>query len=109
ANQDPALISATVRLTDKIPDLRVVIDHLPHLDPPADPMARRQLQAGLRELARRPQVFVKLSEVLHRVGGQVHYDLDFYRSRLDELWGMFGENRLMYGSDWPNSDPWGSY
>jgi predicted TIM-barrel fold metal-dependent hydrolase len=43
------------------------------------------------------------------VDGQVHYDLDFYRSRLDELWGIFGEDRLMYGSDWPNSDPWGSY
>jgi predicted TIM-barrel fold metal-dependent hydrolase len=109
ANQDPALISATVRLTDKIPELRVVIDHLPHLDPPEEPRARRQLQADLRELGTRPQVYVKLSEVLRRVGGQVHYDLDFYRSRLDELWGIFGEDRVMYGSDWPNSDPWGSY
>ncbi len=109
ANQDPDLISATVRLTDKVPDLRVVIDHLPHLDPPEEPMARRQLQADLRELGARQQVYVKLSEVLRRVDGQVHDDLDFYRSRLDELWGIFGEDRLMYGSDWPNSDPWGSY
>jgi predicted TIM-barrel fold metal-dependent hydrolase len=109
ANQDPALISAAVRLTDKVPDLRVVIDHLPHLDPPEEPKSRRQLQADLRELGARPQVFVKVSEVLRRVNGEVHYDLDFYRSRLDELWGIFGEDRLMYGSDWPNSDPWGSY
>ena len=109
ANQDSALISAVVRLTDRIPNLRVVIDHLPHLDDPAEPMARRQLQADLRELGTRPQVYVKLSEVLRRVGGQVHYDLDFYRSRLDELWGIFGEDRVMFGSDWPNSDLWGSY
>lgn len=109
ANQDPALISAVVRLTDKIPNLRIVIDHLPHLDPPTDPTARRQLQAEMRELGARPQVYVKLSEVLRRVDGQVHYELGFYRSRLDELWGIFGEDRLMYGSDWPNSDPWGTY
>ena len=109
ANLDPALISTLVRLTDKVPNLRVVLDHLPHVDAPADPMARQQLQADLRELAGRPQVYIKLSEVLRRVGGQVHYDLDFYRSRLDELWGIFGEDRLMYGSDWPNSDPWGTY
>lgn len=109
ANQDAALISATVRLTDEVPTLRVVIDHLPHLDPPSEPAARKNLQADLRELGGRPQVYVKLSEVLRRVGGQGHYDASFYRSRLDELWGTFGEGRLMYGSDWPNSDPWGTY
>src|SRR5271157_6146923 len=48
ANLDPALISTLVRLTDKIPNLRVVLDHLPHVDPPAEQMARRQLQADLR-------------------------------------------------------------
>jgi len=45
-----------------------------------------------------------MSEVLHPVGGHVHYDLDFYRSRLDEIWDIFGADRLIYGSDWPNSD-----
>jgi len=109
ANQDSALIAAAVRLTDKVPDLRVVIDHLPHLDPPEEAQSRTQLQADLRELAARPQVYAKLSSVLRRVGGQVHYDLDFYRSRLDELWGIFGEDKVIYGSDWPNSDPMGSY
>ncbi len=104
-----ALISALVRLTDKIPNLRVVLDHLPHLDPPAEPAAHKQLLADLRELAARPQVFVKLSEVLHPIDGKVHLDLDFYRSRLDELWGIFGEDKLLYGSDWPNSDPFGTY
>jgi predicted TIM-barrel fold metal-dependent hydrolase len=109
ANQDPALIRAALRVTDKVPNLRVVIDHLPHLDPPADAAARAQLESDLRELATRPNVYVKVSEVLRRSGGQVRYDVPFYRARLDELWGTFGEDKLMYGSDWPNSDPWGSY
>jgi len=31
-------------------------------------------------------------------------DLNFYRPWLDEIWDTFGEDRLLYGSDWPNSD-----
>ena len=109
ANPDPALVSALVRLTDKIPDLRLVLDHMPQLNPPAEPEAHKQLQADLRELAARPQAYFKLSAVLRPVDGQVNLDLDFYRERLDELWGIFGEDRVIYGSDWPNSDPKGSY
>jgi L-fuconolactonase len=109
ANQDPVLIKAVVRLTDRVPHLRVVIDHLPQLDPPAEPAAQRAYQADLRELGKRPQVYVKISEVLRRVDGRVPTDLNFYRPRLDELWSIFGEDRLLYGSDWPNSDQWGSY
>ena len=104
ANPDPALIAAVVRLSDEVPSLRVVIDHLPQLEPPQDSSSRSALQANLQELGKRPQVYFKLSEVLHTVSGRVHPDLDFYRSRLDELWGMFGPDRIMYGSDWPNSD-----
>ena len=104
ANPDPPLLAAVVRLTDQIASLRVVIDHLPQLEPPRDLSARTALQASLRELGKRPQVYVKMSEVLHPVDGHVHYDLDFYRSRLDEIWEIFGPDRLMYGSDWPNSD-----
>ena len=104
ANPDPPLLAAVVRLTDQIPSLRVVIDHLPQLEPPRDVSARTALQASLVELGKRPQVYVKISEVLHHVGGQVRRDLDFYRSRLDEIWDIFGPDRLLYGSDWPNSD-----
>jgi predicted TIM-barrel fold metal-dependent hydrolase len=109
ANPSPALIAAVVRLTDRVPELRVVIDHLPQLQPPAEPAARAACEADLRELAKRPQVFVKVSAVLRRVDGRVPLEPEFYRPRLDEVWDLFGEDRLVYGSDWPNSDQWGSY
>ncbi len=109
ANPDPILISSVIRLTDQVPKLRVVIDHLPQLEPPADSQARDQLQANLQELGKRPQVYVKVSEVLRRVRGGVSRDLSLYRPRLDELWDIFGPDRLIYGSDWPNSDHWGPY
>lgn len=109
ANPDVALIRDVVRLTDKVPNLRVVIDHLPHLEIPKNRASRNSYEADLRELGKRPQVYVKISEVLQRVNGRVPLDLSFYRPVLDHLWDTFGPDRLIYGSDWPNSDPWGSY
>ena len=109
ANQDPTQIAGLLRLTDKIPNLRAIIDHLPQMEMPPDPATRRRVELDLHELAARPQVYLKLSEVLRRINGKVPTDLNFYRSRLDEIWAIFGEDRMMYGSDWPNSDRWGSY
>jgi predicted TIM-barrel fold metal-dependent hydrolase len=109
ANPNPALIEAVVRVTDKVPSLRVVIDHLPQLNPPQDAAARAAYQANLRTLGQRPHVYVKLSQVLRRADNRVPEDLPFYRDRLDELWGVFGADRVLYGSDWPNSDQWAEY
>ncbi|MEO5998212.1 MAG: amidohydrolase family protein [Chitinophagaceae bacterium] len=106
ANPNPALMAAVVRVTDQVPNLRVVIDHLPQMTVPEDATARRLLEADLNELGNRPQVYVKISEVLQRVDGKIPQALSFYRGRLDELFGIFGEDRLLYGSDWPNSDQW---
>ena len=101
ANQTPELIAATLRVTDAVPDLRIVIDHLPQMAAPAD--------ANLRELGKRPQVYAKVSEVLRRVNGRVPLELAEYKPKLDEIFGIFGEDRVLFGSDWPNSDNWAPY
>jgi predicted TIM-barrel fold metal-dependent hydrolase len=100
----PALMSDLVRLTDRIPSLRVVLNHMPSVEPPTEPGARSAYESDLRELGKRPQVYVKVSEVLRRVGGQVPDDLNLYRPRLDEFWDIFGEDRLLFASNWPVSD-----
>lgn len=99
----PPLLEGLVTLTDKLPDLRMVIDHLP-FDPPEDSTARRLYQSALRELGRRPQVFAKVSNVPRKTGDKVREDLAYYRPALDELWEVFGAGRLLYGSNWPVSD-----
>ncbi|RRB06442.1 amidohydrolase family protein [Larkinella rosea] len=109
ANPNPALLAAIVRVTDKVPNLRIVIDHLPQLTPPPEASARKAYEANLKVLGQRPQVYVKISEVLRRVDGTIPQSPGFYRERLDELFGIFGEDRLLYGSDWPNSDHWLPY
>jgi len=103
ANPRVNLLQTVVRITDKVPDLRVVIDHLPGLEPAA--AERPAYDAVLAELQKRPSVYVKLSAVIHRVNGQVSTELSSaYRDRLDHLMEVFGEDRVLFGSDWPNSD-----
>ena len=109
ANPDPALIAAIVQVTDRVPHLRVVIDHLPQMDPPSDARGVAELRSNMRELGARPQVYVKISEILRHVDSRVPTEVDFYRARLDEIWNTFGDDRLLFGSDWPNSDRWGTY
>lgn len=104
ANPDPELIAAVVRTTDRVPALRVVLDHLPSLQVPAASAPAREYRAHLAELGNRPQVYAKLSAVFRRTGAGVPRELSHYRTTLDELMGVFGEDRVVYGSDWPNSD-----
>ena len=109
ANPRPKLIEDVVRLTDKAPGIRVVIDHLPGMDALDDPAQRPGVEKTLRELAQR-NVFVKVSAVARRVEGKVVTDPAAYKPRLDLIWNIFGPDRLVYGSDWPNSaGNWVSY
>ncbi len=101
ANPSLALLQSMVRLNDAVPDLRIVIDHLPVMEPKPEELA--PYQAALAEIQQRPNIYVKLSEILHRVDGVVALDLTSHRERLDYLMGIFGEDRVLFGSDYPNS------
>jgi L-fuconolactonase len=106
ANPDVRLLQDVVEIANRVPDLRVIVDHLAHLEPPAQAPTAGEYKAAMRELGRHPKVYVKVSQVIRRVDGRVRTDLPFYRERLDEIWETFGPDRLLYGSDWPNSDQW---
>lgn len=109
ANPDPNLIEALLRISRQVPELRIVIDHLPHAALPTDPAQLRQYESNLRTLAANPQVFVKLSEIPVKQDARLVTDPAFYRPHLDELWSFFGEDRVLFGSDWPNSDHVATY
>ena len=102
ANPRVDLLEGIVRATDQVPNLRVVLDHLPGLDPTE--AERPAYENVVAEIGKRPQIYVKLSSVAHRINGQVSLDVNTYRSRLDYLIGVFGEDRIIFGSDYPNSD-----
>jgi L-fuconolactonase len=90
-----AIVPPLLALADRVPDLRIVINHMP-VEP-----SGWQATGELRELAGRPQVYSKVSGVL-KPG--VPAALAAYRPALDELWTLFGPDRVVYGSNWPVSD-----
>ena len=102
ANPDLSLLQAILRLSDRVAELRIVIDHLPAIEPASSELA--EYERLLAELQQRPGVYMKLSSVIHRVAGVVSTELSAHRDRIDSLMGIFGEDRVIFGSDWPNSD-----
>jgi L-fuconolactonase len=109
ANPDAELLSAMLEVSNRVPELRIVIDHLPHADPPADAQARAQYDSTLRELAQHSRIFAKGSEILREFDDKVSFDVSRYKDNLDQMWALFGDDRLLFGSDWPNSDTLASY
>jgi L-fuconolactonase len=108
ANPDLSLIRAIARVADHLPQLRIVIDHLPSAKVPTVPAERDEYWSLLRHLAQGKNVFVKLSEVaaarVEQNGGPT-----FNEDTLDGLWDIFGEDHVLYASDWPNSDHHATY
>lgn len=104
ANPDPQLIRALREVGERVPEVTMVIDHLPHGPVPQAGAALEAYNADLHALAERPKVFVKLSEIPVMADGKLITDVSYYRAALDKLWDVFGEDHVLFGSDWPNSD-----
>lgn len=109
ANPDPKLIKALLDLSLQIPELRIIIDHLPNAVVPDDGAARADYHSHLKSLSQNKKIFIKLSEIPVRQGDHVPTALSFYKDKLDTLWDIFGEDHVVFGSDWPNSDHLATY
>jgi predicted TIM-barrel fold metal-dependent hydrolase len=89
-------IDATVRLTDKVPQLRGVLGHLQALALPTAPEVLKSYANNLKELKSR-NVYVKISG-LHgaRPNPEAPFDPAVYKPVLDFIWDIFGEDWLVY-------------
>lgn len=94
----PRQLPAALDFVRALPDQPFVLDHLAKPD-----IARGQRDgwdAPFRELARFPNVSCKVSGLVTEAKWGTWRPEDF-RHYLDEALDAFGEDRLMYGSDWP--------
>ncbi|MFE6735019.1 amidohydrolase family protein [Microbacterium sp. NPDC057650] len=97
-------ISDVTALAEAVPDLRIVLDHLgkPAVGTDAAPLRpTAEWKRDIADLARHPQTYVKLSGLPAEAGG--HWDEEQLEPFLDVVAEAFGEDRLMWGSDWPVS------
>ncbi|MEO6739278.1 MAG: amidohydrolase family protein, partial [Chthoniobacteraceae bacterium] len=71
--------------------------------------------AGMATLGKRKNVFCKVSALMEQTResamrwGNAPRDTAFYAPVLDHCWESFGENRLVYGSNWPVCEKGGTY
>lgn len=110
-NGGPDMPADVARLAKALPELRVVINHAANvrIDGQAPPV---DWLRGLRAAAAHKHVCCKVSALVEGTGRQQRdapTDAAFYRPVLDALWETFGEDRLIYGSNWPVSERAASY
>ena len=70
----------------------------------SQPAQQAAYDAVLKEIHGRPNIWAKLSEIDHRT--MPARGLPAHKARLDQLMETFGEDRVVFGTDWPNS--WGT-
>ncbi len=91
-------LRAAAEVAARFPRQRFVLDHV------AKPAIKDGIispwREDLLELARHPNVACKLSGMVTEARRSGWRKSDF-RAYLDAAWAAFGEDRLMFGSDWP--------
>ncbi|MEZ4859804.1 MAG: amidohydrolase family protein [Caldilineaceae bacterium] len=98
-----------VTLAQRAPTLRIVIDHIAHMPIDGGPITPAWV-THYQSLAANPNLFMKVSALMEQSTLQpAPADVNFYRPTLDLLWECFGEDRLLYGSNWPVCERAGNY
>ncbi len=94
----PSQLKAALHLVRAVPEVNFVIDHL------AKPYIKRgeisRWSNFMTELARQPNVSCKLSGMVTEADWQ-HWSRKDFAPYLDVVFGRFGPDRLLFGSDWP--------
>jgi L-fuconolactonase len=104
-NGNVSSLPAVATVAGAVPRLRIVVDHVANVAidgkaPPADWLR------GMDAVSRQHNVFCKVSGLVEGSGrrGGAPSDVEFYRPVLDAVWDRFGEERVIYGSNWPVSE-----
>lgn len=106
----PAVIA---KLAAKLPNLQIVLNHVGNVRVTADPPTS-EWQQGIRDAASYPKVSCKISALLESAWAsskprKAPCSLEFYRPYIDVVWNAFGEDRVIYASNWPVSEKASDY
>lgn len=105
----PELLSAIPALVEHTPAMRVVINHIAGVRVDGNPPDAAWVDA-INEVARYPNIYCKVSGLAEHTGQiPAPSDPGYYAPTIDVLWDAFGEDRLIYGSNWPVSERFASY
>lgn len=105
-NGGPDTPTTIAQLAALLPSLRILLNHIGNVRVTADkpPSA---WQSSIQTAAKHSNVFAKISALVEgaaRDGKSAPGDLEFYKPYIDVVWNAFGDDRVIYGSNWPVSD-----
>ncbi len=96
-------------LAKHVPELRIVINHIAGVRIDGDTPDSVWVE-GMQMVAAYPNVYCKVSGLVETTQDKPSpVDMGYYTPTLDVLWEAFGEDRLVYGSNWPVSERFADY
>ncbi|WP_020469071.1 amidohydrolase family protein [Zavarzinella formosa] len=110
-NGGPDVLPIVLAAAKQFPKLKIVLNHIGNvrIDGKTIPVAWKD---DIAKLAHHPMVTCKLSALVEGTGksdGTAPKDVEYYRPTIDVVWKAFGEDRLVFGSNWPVADRFASY
>jgi L-fuconolactonase len=101
---EPGQMLEVAQLAAAFPKLRIVVDHSGNIRMGPVPLDPAWL-SGIVACHSRENVFMKMSGFVEGSGrpGAAPREGDLYRPVMNTLWEAFGEDRLIFGSNWPVS------
>jgi L-fuconolactonase len=103
----PEHLALIPELSERHPELRMVIDHL--AKPPIGLDEREPWWSAIEAAAQNPNVYAKVSGLYSAAGDPAQWTTEYVRPYFDRALDVFGPKRLMYGGDWPISVLAGGY
>lgn len=110
-NGRPDLLPLVEQLAKKLPNLRIVINHLANVRIEGATVDAQWLR-DLKAAAKHSQVYLKVSALVEGAAQgnrTAPSDPAYYKPVLDAAFDCFGVDRVIYGSNWPVSARFGSY
>tara|TARA_Y100001968_G_C19439008_1_gene761449 strand:- start:890 stop:1852 length:963 start_codon:yes stop_codon:yes gene_type:complete len=96
-------------IAERMPDLKILINHLTGLIITGEPAAE-EWTAAVKKAASYPNVHCKVSGIFQRSGqSPAPKNLSYYEPIFKVVYDAFGEDRIIYGSNWPVTDRGGEY
>lgn len=94
----PRQLPAAIDLVARLPQQYFVIDHCAKPEVKSGKLS--PWAAQMREIAQNKNVFCKVSGLVTEADWK-HWKAEDFKPYLDVIFGAFGTERLMFGSDWP--------
>lgn len=112
-NGKPSILAEAAKIAGELADLRIMIDHVGSAGDPTH--LTDEWREGIKAAGKHKNIFLKISALSEqtdestRFYGDAPRDTAYYKPILDHCWKCFGEDRVVYGSNWPVCEKGGTY